>query len=262
LTASYRDLLQREQQRSEKERRVEGLELDLANLKSERDLLKTELLAAREKVHTVEALLSTTEGGSDNQLQSVSKQVRTSFVAHALSELSNLFLAQLATLELKELNERQRADHAVSRLQLSQAQGAQLEQRNAELEAKFADVAKANMELQRTERELRDKLVNSIPQEQVAELKEKVEVSSGFDNFDEIDEISLPSGRPWRRRSTRSGWRRTSCARWPTSPATRWSSSSTARRRRTWSWSPCAAPCWTYSRSRTRSRWPGGCTAR
>ena len=83
---------------------------------------------------------------------------------------------QLATLELKELNEKQRADHADSQLKLTQSQSKQLEDRNEELERKFSDVTKANMELQRTERELRDELVTSVPKEQLEEVQKRLEV--------------------------------------------------------------------------------------
>ena len=82
---------------------------------------------------------------------------------------------QLATLEMKELNEKQRADHAENKYKLVQAQVLQLEKRNSELEIKFADTAKANLELQKTERSLRDQLGTSIPKEKFVEANAKVQ---------------------------------------------------------------------------------------
>ena len=82
---------------------------------------------------------------------------------------------QLATLEMKELNEKQRADHAENKYKLVQAQVLQLEKRNGELEIKFADTAKANLELQKTERSLRDQLGTSIPKEKFVEANAKVQ---------------------------------------------------------------------------------------
>ena len=58
--------------------------------------------------------------------------------------------------------------------------------RNEELESKFSGVAKSNFELQRTERELRDKLITSLPKEDFETLNAKVKVSKksvqGFKN--------------------------------------------------------------------------------
>ncbi len=52
----------------------------------------------------------------------------------------------------------------------------QLEKRNDELESKFSVLTKANLDLQQTERELRDQLVTSIPKEDYEMLSTKVSV--------------------------------------------------------------------------------------
>ena len=80
---------------------------------------------------------------------------------------------------MKELNEKQRADHAENKYKLVQAQVLQLEKRNGELEVKFADTAKANLELQKTERTLRDQLGTSIPKEKFVEANAKVQQVEG-----------------------------------------------------------------------------------
>ena len=65
---------------------------------------------------------------------------------------------KLATLEMKEINERQRAEHAVRMYEQRKEMIAELENRNSELEQKFAEVTRMNLEAQRTERQLRDEL--------------------------------------------------------------------------------------------------------
>lgn len=79
-------------------------------------------------------------------------------------------------MELKELNESQKASHAESQLKLIQTQLKQLEARNEELETKFAGVTKSNLELQSTERELRDQLVTSVSREELQKIEKKLEV--------------------------------------------------------------------------------------
>ena len=44
------------------------------------------------------------------------------------------------------------------------------------MESKFADLSKANLELQKTERELRNQIVSSIPKEEVEKLSKEVQV--------------------------------------------------------------------------------------
>ncbi len=69
---------------------------------------------------------------------------------------------KMTTLEMKELNERQRADHAVRMYEQQKQQLHNLEDRNFELEKKFSDLAKMNLEAQKVERELRDELASEF----------------------------------------------------------------------------------------------------
>ena len=57
-----------------------------------------------------------------------------------------------------------------------QGQVEQLEKRNDELESKFSVLTKSNLDLQKTERELRDQLVTSIPKEDYEAMSTKVKV--------------------------------------------------------------------------------------
>ena len=80
---------------------------------------------------------------------------------------------QLATLEVKELNERQKNEYLNNQYKLLQTQIQQLEKRNIEVEEKFDLVTKSNMDLQKAERELRDQLVTCIPKEEFDALNLK-----------------------------------------------------------------------------------------
>lgn len=62
---------------------------------------------------------------------------------------------KVALLELKSLNEQQRADHAVSVIEEYKSTIKKLEQRNAELQEKFTKLTEIGSEQQRVEEELR-----------------------------------------------------------------------------------------------------------
>ena len=61
-------------------------------------------------------------------------------------------------------------------MKLIQEQLRQLESRNEELETKFADVTRANLELQVAERELRDQIVTCVSREEIQKMEKKMEV--------------------------------------------------------------------------------------
>ena len=73
---------------------------------------------------------------------------------------------------------------------LFQGQVEQLEKRNDELESKFSVLTKANLDLQQTERELRDQLVTSIPKEDYEMLSSKVSVIAVIVNQDRSQLLS------------------------------------------------------------------------
>ncbi len=74
---------------------------------------------------------------------------------------------------------------------LFQGQVEQLEKRNDELESKFSVLTKANLDLQQTERELRDQLVTSIPKEDYEMLSSKVSVIALIVNQDSSQLLRL-----------------------------------------------------------------------
>ena len=73
-------------------------------------------------------------------------------------EQSGAIGTKLATLEMRELNEKQRADLAVARCRQLQKSVVQLERRNGELEGKFAELSRTLLESQTREAELMDKV--------------------------------------------------------------------------------------------------------
>ena len=75
-----------------------------------------------------------------------------------VEEQSGTIGTKLATLEMRELNEKQRADLAVARCRQLQESVVQLERRNGELEGKFAELSGKLLESQTREAELMDKV--------------------------------------------------------------------------------------------------------
>ena len=65
---------------------------------------------------------------------------------------------RLATLEMKELNERQRADLATVRSGHLQESVSQLERRNTELEEKFSELTQRLLEAQSREAEMMERM--------------------------------------------------------------------------------------------------------
>lgn len=70
---------------------------------------------------------------------------------------------KITVLEMKELNERQRAEYAQKLYDQQRITLRQMEDRNLELERKFSELTRMNLEMQRTERELREDLAHSVP---------------------------------------------------------------------------------------------------
>ena len=96
---------------------------------------------------------------------------------------------------MKELNEKQRADHADRQYKLVTSQIRQLESRNEELETKFKEITKINLELQKTERELRDQVMTSIPKQDYDSVVKKFKDSEAKEiklkiEADKLKEIS------------------------------------------------------------------------
>ncbi|XP_067415947.1 centrosomal protein of 290 kDa [Emydura macquarii macquarii] len=155
LTAKYRDMLQKDNLLVQRTTNLEHLESENASLKEQINSLNKELEITKEKLHTVEqAWDQTTILGGDNAMDKATKAITNSEIVSISKKIS--------VLEMKELNERQRAEHSQRMYEHLRNTLKQVEERNFELETKFAELTKINLEAQKVEQALRDELTNSV----------------------------------------------------------------------------------------------------
>ncbi|CAG5135824.1 unnamed protein product, partial [Candidula unifasciata] len=154
LTEKYRDMLENGNNLVSKAEQLEGLKAEVSQLTENNINLKKTLEMEKEKLHSLEAVM-----------EEVHKKGYTSSADANLSDGHIISISKKITmLEMKEINERQRAEHATQMYEKQRQLLHDLEKRNKELEEKFAEVTKLNLEMQKVERELRDELSNSVPQ--------------------------------------------------------------------------------------------------
>ncbi|CAH1800117.1 unnamed protein product [Owenia fusiformis] len=171
LTEKYRDLLERGNVLVERSEANSGYESEVKRLRAEAESLTKELESEKERSHLFEAALD------DLRKQGISSD--KNLTDAGLISISK----KLTTLEMKELNERQRAEHAHRMYEQQKLVLREVEDRNLEIEQRFAELAKLNLEAQKVERELRDEISNCVTKTisdadrlKIAEL-EKVEAS-------------------------------------------------------------------------------------
>ncbi|XP_009696674.1 PREDICTED: centrosomal protein of 290 kDa [Cariama cristata] len=155
LTAKYRDMLQKDNLLVQRTKNMEHMEHENKSLKAQIDLLNKELEITKEKLHTVEqAWEQMTNLGDDNAVDKATKAITNGEILSISKKIT--------VLEMKELNERQRAEHSQRMYEHLRDTVKKIEERNLELETKFAELAKINLEAQRVEQELRDELSESV----------------------------------------------------------------------------------------------------
>ncbi|NXC37868.1 CE290 protein, partial [Penelope pileata] len=155
LTAKYRDMLQKDNLLVQRTTNMEHMEHENVSLKAQINLLNKELEITKEKLHTIEqAWEQVTKLGDDNAMDKATKAITNTEIL-SISK-------KIAMLEMKELNERQRAEHSQRMYEHLRNTLKQVEERNFELETKFAELTKINLEAQKVEQELRDELSNSV----------------------------------------------------------------------------------------------------
>ncbi|XP_065485981.1 centrosomal protein of 290 kDa isoform X3 [Caloenas nicobarica] len=155
LTAKYRDMLQKDNLLVQQTTNMEHMERENESLKTQINSLNKELEITKEKLHTVEqAWEQMTKLGADNAMDKATKAITN-------SEISSIS-KKITMLEMKELNERQRAEHSQRMYEHLRNTVKQIEERNFELETKFAELTKINLEAQKVEQELRDELSKSV----------------------------------------------------------------------------------------------------
>ncbi|NWS56235.1 CE290 protein, partial [Chunga burmeisteri] len=155
LTAKYRDMLQKDNLLVQRTTNMEHMEHENKSLKAQIDLLNKELEITKEKLHTVEqAWEQMTNLGDDNAVDKATKAITNGEILSISKKIT--------VLEMKELNERQRAEHSQRMYEHLRDTVKKIEERNFELETKFTELAKINLEAQRVEQELRDELSESV----------------------------------------------------------------------------------------------------
>ncbi|XP_071279415.1 centrosomal protein of 290 kDa isoform X4 [Agelaius tricolor] len=144
-----------EEQKEEDAMKIKAYSRENESLKAQITALNKELEITKEKLHTVEqAWEQMTKLGDDNAMDKVTKAITNSEILSISKKIT--------MLEMKELNERQRAEHSQRMYEHLRSTVKQIEERNFELETKFAELTKINLEAQKVEQELRDELSKSV----------------------------------------------------------------------------------------------------
>ncbi|KAM6937006.1 centrosomal protein of 290 kDa [Xenentodon cancila] len=192
LTAKYRDVLQRDGRLIQRTSNLEHLESENESLREQISSVNKELEITKEKLHTLEQAwesdgLAARETGAEKADKA---SVNNEMVSVA---------RRITTLEMKELNERQRAEHAHKMYEHVKNSLRQVDERNSELESKFSELTKMNVEAQKVERELRDELAASVSKAvsdadraRIAEL-EKVEAELRIEvsKLQEVSDVAV-----------------------------------------------------------------------
>ncbi|XP_070611887.1 centrosomal protein of 290 kDa isoform X3 [Erythrolamprus reginae] len=154
LTAKYRDMLQKDNLLIQRTNNVEHLEHENTSLKNQIESLNKELEITKEKLHIIEQAWEQTAKLGDSVKDKATKAITNNEIVSISKKIT--------MLEMKELNERQRAEHCQRMYEHLRNTLKQAEERNFELETKFAEVTKINLEAQKVEQSLRDELSNSV----------------------------------------------------------------------------------------------------
>ncbi|XP_041794545.1 centrosomal protein of 290 kDa isoform X2 [Chelmon rostratus] len=192
LTVKYRDMLQRDSHLIQRTTNLEHLESENQSLREQISAINKELEITKEKLNTLEqAWDSISATGGESSMDKADKALANNEMVSAARRIT--------TLEMKELNERQRAEHAHKMYEQMRSSLRQVEERNLELESKFAELNKMNVEAQRVERELRDELADSIgkavsdaDRARIAELeKAEAELRIEVSKLQEVSDVAM-----------------------------------------------------------------------
>lgn len=192
LTVKYRNMLQRDSHLIQRTTNLESLESENESLREQISATNKELEITKEKLNTLEQRWENIPStGEENEMDKAEK-----------ASLNNEMISaarRITTLEMKELNERQRAEHAHKMYEHVKNSLKQVEERNVELESKFVELTKMNVEAQRLERELRDELASSVSKAasdadraKIAELeKAEAELRNEVSKLQEVSDVAV-----------------------------------------------------------------------
>ncbi|XP_072629091.1 centrosomal protein of 290 kDa isoform X3 [Canis lupus baileyi] len=191
LTAKYRDVLQKDNMLVQRTSNLEHLECENSSLKEQMESINKELEITKEKLHTIEqAWEQETKLGNESNMDKAKKSITNSEIVSISKTIT--------MLEMKELNERQRAEHSQKMYEHVRTSLKQVEERNFELETKFAELTKINLEAQKVEQMLRDELADSVSKtvsdadrQRILELeKSEMELKVEVSKLREISDIA------------------------------------------------------------------------
>ncbi|XP_072580649.1 centrosomal protein of 290 kDa isoform X2 [Vulpes vulpes] len=191
LTAKYRDILQKDNMLVQRTSNLEHLECENSSLKEQMESINKELEITKEKLHTIEqAWEQETKLGNESNMDKANKSITNSEIVSISKKIT--------MLEMKELNERQRAEHSQKMYEHVRTSLKQMEERNFELETKFAELTKINLEAQKVEQMLRDELADSVSKtvsdadrQRILELeKSEMELKVEVSKLREISDIA------------------------------------------------------------------------
>ncbi|XP_064446893.1 centrosomal protein of 290 kDa isoform X3 [Mirounga angustirostris] len=191
LTAKYRDILQKDNMLVQRTNKLEHSECENASLKEQMESINKELEITKEKLYTIEqAWEQETKLGNESNMDKAKKSITNSEIISISKKIT--------MLEMKELNERQRAEHSQKMYEHVRTSLKQMEERNFELETKFAELTKINLEAQKVEQMLRDELADSVSKtvsdadrQRILELeKREMELKVEVSKLREISDIA------------------------------------------------------------------------
>ncbi|KAF3814592.1 hypothetical protein GH733_017750 [Mirounga leonina] len=191
LTAKYRDILQKDNMLVQRTNKLEHSECENASLKEQMESINKELEITKEKLYTIEqAWEQETKLGNESNMDKAKKSITNSEIVSISKKIT--------MLEMKELNERQRAEHSQKMYEHVRTSLKQMEERNFELETKFAELTKINLEAQKVEQMLRDELADSVSKtvsdadrQRILELeKREMELKVEVSKLREISDIA------------------------------------------------------------------------
>jgi centrosomal protein CEP290 len=189
VVANYRQLLDKQDRNEQLEQTLHVTEQLNRKHEGEIVVLKQELESAKDKINVLEETLERMKNFSiivtnqnntryDEYESIASKKANASALnASQVSdqaEPSVLSMAKrLTAMEMKELNERQRADHAQRMYDQQRAVLRELENRNLEVEQNFKELTRKYLALEKSEQNLREQLAEFVPKAASDRDKEK-----------------------------------------------------------------------------------------
>nr|AKN21708.1 NPHP6 [Schmidtea mediterranea] len=200
VTEKYRNFLEKQNILIGRGESIIQIESELSKMKMDHEALKKILEAEKQRRHVLEATLEELgeAPASEQSIKSTSNSPRKTKSKLAVDSHLISMSKKMATLEMKQINEQERADHAVRMYENIKNTWNEAEKRNKELEEKLTELTNHNLELQKIERELRDELIDSVSKEindaekrRVLELeKRELEGKHEIEKLKEIAEIA------------------------------------------------------------------------